>query len=745
MNIAKHRLSLGILVACVSIAYAQENVALKEITVTAEEQLKQSLGVSTMPETEIEKMAVVNDISDAVRKMPGVNLTSNSANGERGNGRQIDIRGMGPENTLILIDGRPVSSRQSVRYSWRGQRDTRGDSNWVPVEEIESIEVLRGPAAARYGSGAMGGVVNIKTKRTSNTLRGNVHYFVNLPEDSEEGSTHRVGFGISGPVIEDKLSFRLYGNWNKTQADALFINERSGDYVVAGREGVRNKDISALLSWNMSEQQQLDFDFSYSRQGNIYAGDSQNNNLEITSSRNVVAQELYGAETNRMYRQSYALTHKGDWQWGSTKFTAQYDRTTNSRLREGLTGGPEGRILGTDDYVDSVLKTSRLAFESSVPFQWGGAGGITHVLTVGVDYTHDSLDDPASMSQGLNDIRINIPAFNFNRYQGIDRGKQSQNSFSAFVEDNILFNEKIALVPGVRFDYNQRSGNSIGPSLSMFYYVNENITLKGGVAKAYKAPNLYQSSEGYLLYTRGNGCPLNVTQRRCFLMGNADLKPEKSWNKEIGVEYNDGDFNASILYFHNDYRDKISAGTTVLDVDSANSAALLQWENVPKAVVSGIEGNITLPLIQDKLTWTNNFTYMIESEDKSTGNPLSIIPKYTINSFLDWQINPKWDAQLNITFYGRQTPRKYGENRIERNGNTDSNTPPTVNSEAGQSVRSAYQLVGLNAGYRPNKNVEMRFGVSNLFDKKLYRYKSLGANTYNEPGRAYYARIRVAL
>ena len=93
--------------------------------------------------------------------MPGVNLTGNTATGQRGNKRQIDLRGMGPENTLILIDGKPVNSRQSERISMRGERNTRGDSNWVPVEEIESITVLRGPAATRYGSGAMGGVVNV--------------------------------------------------------------------------------------------------------------------------------------------------------------------------------------------------------------------------------------------------------------------------------------------------------------------------------------------------------------------------------------------------------------------------------------------------------------------------------------------------------------------------------------------------------------------------------------------------------
>ncbi|PKE37134.1 TonB-dependent siderophore receptor, partial [Klebsiella pneumoniae] len=136
---------------------------------TAEEALKQQPGVSIITAEDIAKQSPVNDLSDIIRKMPGVNLTGNSASGSRGNNRQIDIRGMGPENTLILIDGVPVTSRNAVRYSWRGERDTRGDSNWVPAEMVERIEVLRGPAAARYGSGAAGGVVNIITKRPTNT------------------------------------------------------------------------------------------------------------------------------------------------------------------------------------------------------------------------------------------------------------------------------------------------------------------------------------------------------------------------------------------------------------------------------------------------------------------------------------------------------------------------------------------------------------------------------------------------
>ncbi|MGP9597814.1 MULTISPECIES: TonB-dependent receptor plug domain-containing protein, partial [unclassified Psychrobacter] len=145
---------------------AMPSVELDTIVVkAAREELEQAAGLSVISEEAIEKASVSNDIAEIVRKMPGVNLSGSSTSGQRGNQRQIDLRGMGPNNTLILIDGRPVTSRNSSRPSRGGEQDTRGDSQWVPPGAIESIEVLRGPAAARYGSGSMGGVVNIITKR----------------------------------------------------------------------------------------------------------------------------------------------------------------------------------------------------------------------------------------------------------------------------------------------------------------------------------------------------------------------------------------------------------------------------------------------------------------------------------------------------------------------------------------------------------------------------------------------------
>lgn len=708
---------------------AAEQAEVDTVYVTAEKQLQQSLGVSRISKDDIDKRPAVNDISEFVRTMPGVNLTGNTATGQRGNKRQIDLRGMGPENTLILIDGKPVNSRQSERISMRGERNTRGDSNWVPVEEIESITVLRGPAATRYGSGAMGGVVNIVTKKVSKEFKGQVNLYANQPQDSKEGATRRIGFNLSGPIIQDTLGFRIYGNLNKTDADAADINAGHGNDSAAGVEGVRNKDIAGRLQWKISPAQTLILDSSYSRQGNIYNGDTQNSNP-----RSALVNSLADgkAETARLYRSAYSLTHDGAWEWGDTKNVISYERTVNSHLPEGLAGGPEGSYTGLD-FVQSRLKNLRFSSEANIPFKLG----VDNVLTVGAEFTDSKLDDPASNSQGFKDQgKTDV----FDGISAVRGGKASQRNWAAYVEDNISLTDKTHLIPAIRFDHNSDSGSNWSPALNFSHQIGENWLVKGGIARAYKAPNLYQTNPDFILYTRGQGCPIDAPGSvRCYYMGNNNLKPETSINKEIGLEFNKNGWQASATYFHNAYRNKIVIGENIIATSNIGNW-LLQWENTPKATISGIEGNLVIPL-HDTLKWSNNFTYMHKSEDYQ-GNPLSLVPKHTLNSTLSWTPNERFDANLTFTHYGRTKPRGVAINKLEQNGNPRAGVA-ALSSEHSQTQVGSYGIWGINAGYNWNKRVAVRGGVSNLFNKKLYR-TTAGAQTYNEHGRAFYGSLKVS-
>lgn len=701
---------------------------------TAEEELKQAPGVSVISAEDIKKRPPANDLSDIIRRQPGVNLTGNSASGARGNNRQIDLRGMGPENTLILIDGKPSTSRNAVRYGWNGDRDTRGETNWVPAEEVERIEILRGPAAARYGSGAMGGVVNIITKRPTEAFSGSLNAFTMLPEDAAEGASKRTNFSLSGPLA-DNLSMRLYGGVSKTDADDIDINASQQDNtLVAGREGVRNKDVNGLLSWRLNDEHTLEFSSGYSRQGNIYTGDTMNSNA---GGNPAFIQSLYGHETNVMQRSTFDLTHLGEFEWGSTTSSLSYDYTRNWRLNEGLAGGPEGAITSGAGAALSRLRNTRAASEVNLPLS---VFGLEQALTVGAEYLYETLNDKGSSRPQSFD-----PGTGGASLPGFDRSqsKISASSYALYVEDNIELTENTTVTPGLRFDHHEQFGNNWSPSLNASHQLTDELTLKGGVARAYKTPNLYQANPNYLLYSRGNGCNATETNSGgCYLVGNEHLNPETSVNKEIGLTFDKGAWRTTATYFRNDYRNKIVGGNEYVSIVDYTSGTpptttnrrVLQWQNAKKAVVQGIEGNLFVEL-SPRLDWNTNLTYMIESKDRDTGEPLSVIPEYTVNSTLDWQATEQLSLQLAGTYYGKQQSPTFNYR-----------TAQAYDAQAQKDV-DPYGLVDVSAGYQFNASYSLRVGINNLFDKQILRggnAATSGANTYNQPGRAAFVSMSAA-
>ncbi|RDL17200.1 TonB-dependent siderophore receptor [Serratia fonticola] len=710
----------------------KESASEDVIVVTAAKQNLQAPGVSTITAEEIQRRPPARDINELIRTMPGVNLTGNSTSGQRGNNRQLDIRGMGPENTLILIDGKPASSRNSVRQGWRGERDTRGDTAWVPPEMIERIEVLRGPAAARYGNGAAGGVVNIITKKAGQDLHGTLNGYFNVPQHKEEGATKRTDFSLSGP-LSDQLSFRLFGGYSKTQADAWDINqghqsERTGTYantLPAGREGVIDKNIDALLSWEFAHLQTLDFQYAYGRQGNLYAGDTQNTNT------NALVQSNYGKETNRMYRETYAVNYRGAWDSGvSTNNYVQFERTRNTRLAEGLAGGTEG-IFANDSYNTTRLDDFTAHSEVSIPFDmW-----VPQTATLGTEWNQQKMKDPSSTTQSMTEGGL-IP--------GIDATNRSPYSsakiFSLFAENNAELTDTTMLTPGLRFDHHSEAGDNWSPSLNLSQELGDLFTLKMGIARAYKAPTLFQSNGNYVLYSRGQGCA--ASGGACYLIGNDDLKAENSINKEIGLEFHHEDWLAGITYFRNDYRNKIEAGYAPTGTAANGKTDIYRWENVPKAVIQGLEGTLNVP-VSETVAWNNNATYMIENENKTTGDYLSIIPEFTINSTLSWQATQDLSLQGTMTWYGRQKPKKYNYKGEPVTGTEKREVSP-------------YTVFGLSSTYAVTKNVSITGGIDNLFDKRQFRAGNAqttgnavtnsymygaGAATYNEPGRTYFMSL----
>ncbi|MEN1480121.1 TonB-dependent receptor, partial [Pseudomonas aeruginosa] len=106
--------------------------------------------------------------------------------------------------------------------------------------------------------------------------------------------------------------------------------------------------------------------------------------------------------------------------------------------------------------------------------------------------------------------------------------------------------------------------------------------------------------------SKGQGC--YASAGGCYLQGNDDLKAETSINKEIGLEFKRDGWLAGVTWFRNDYRNKIEAGYVAVG-QNAVGTDLYQWDNVPKAVVEGLEGSLNVP-VSETVMWTNNITYM---------------------------------------------------------------------------------------------------------------------------------------
>jgi ferric enterobactin receptor len=216
-------------------------------------------------------------------------------------------------------------------------------------------------------------------------------------------------------------------------------------------------------------------------------------------------------------------------------------------------------------------------------------------------------------------------------------------------------------------------------------------------------------------------------QRGCQVLGNSELEHETSWNKELTFTYEDGTgLNAGLTYYHNAYDNRIGAGINRVAVDSATKRSVFQWENQGKAIIEGLEGFVKVP-VTDNILWSTNLTGNIRSERKDNGEPLSLIPKYTVNSNINWDITPRWNADFGVSYYGA----------IEA---------PEVSVTTGDELttlkldREPYALANISTRYNLTDMITVGAGIKNLFDKQIMREgtgTNAGARTFNEPGRAY--------
>ncbi|WP_140918751.1 TonB-dependent receptor domain-containing protein [Limnobaculum xujianqingii] len=632
--------------------------------------------ISVVTREQLEKKPFHN-LGDAVKDVEGVSITGSGTNSQ-----DISIRGLPGDYTLILVDGKRQNSRES-----RPNGNGGFESGFIPpMEAIERIEVIRGPMSSLYGSDAMGGVINIITRKVGSDWNGAVSMDATLQENSDSGNIYAGNFYLSGPLVENRVGFQLYG----------YGNYRPEDDIIEGYNENDNKGVTAKLSFTPTDTQQI-----------ILEGGRAIQKRESTPGKSIEAYTVRGSlkqpnpKTNiNNERNHWALTHTGQWDFGFSDISVYQEKTkrsTETHTLDSSTGSWNGGYSDRKPEITNTVVDAKL----TLPLP-------SNMVTIGGQYQYSELNDDSTTGRTTAE-KTDITAW----------------QKSVFIEDEIALLDDLTFTGGVRLDDHETYGDYWNPRGYLVYHLTDEITLKGGVAKAFRAPTLREISPDYGTATQGGAG---------IMYGNPDLKPETSVNQEIGIAYDhESGFNAALTLFNTDFKNKLTSYSTG-GKDPITGLNLYTYDNVGKANIKGVEAATTIPLVTNWILGLN-YTYL-DSKRKSDdefftsgeslkGQPLAQTPKHSANAKLTWTVNDDLETYTRVTYTGKQV---WAAQR---------------NSYTGPRYRDGFTTVDVGGSYQINKNTQLNLAVLNITDETGDDINTNGGNWIVEDGRRYWAGINV--
>lgn len=687
--------------------------------------------ISVVTRVELEKRPYMTLI-DAVRDLEGIDVGETS---DKTGQKTISMRGMGPDYTLILIDGRRQNNHGDIYPNSFGGNQF---NHIPPLDMIERIEVIRGPASTLYGADALGGVINIITRKVSNRWTGSATLGHNIQENSDFGSDTTLDFALSGPLVQDVLGLTVRGARYERDASTPEYEiitapdgtefERSLGFGGGGKTvDNTNKELGITLSWTPTDSQSLLFDYDTSRQ--IYDNTPFINNLGneayplgtvdgIAGLWRAAPQAGYSSD-QEFTRDQWAITHHGDWEFGRSFVSLSRVETDNHGRTLPLTVAE--RLLhkqifqGTGDYAGmSVDERRALMVQTFLPRPKRNLQSSQYTLDAKIDM---AMGDDHHVVFGGQMIDGELDDGVFGMEQGGDGAGvvQDHEMWSLFAEDNWTPTDALTVTGGVRYDHHNMFGGQVSPRLYGVYNLGPSWVLKGGVSTGFKTPKTTDLYDGVTGFGGQGTTPF---------IGNPDLEPETSVNSEIALYWNapDAGHNFNITVFNNDFKHKIARGETNLSCAQTNGvrpcANLGDYEllgygtyaqniNIDEARVRGAELASRYEF-SDAFSLRANYTYTDSEQLSGTskGLPLTNTAEHMANTTLEWLATEKFSMQL------------MGEYRSKRyRGSLDANGNPQY--------YEGYTVFHLGGQYRFTENLSFAARINNLLDEDFTSFQTV--------------------
>ncbi|WP_432786888.1 Colicin I receptor [Oligella sp. MSHR50489EDL] len=556
--------------------------------------------ITVLPKEELEKKQF-SSLADAVRHVEGVSIVG----GDKGS---ISIRGMESSHVLILIDGK----RQNVgQISLKGGASEAMGMNWIPpVHAIDRIEVVRGPMSTLYGSEALGGVINIITKKVEDEWSGAASFDYTYQDASEAGNKTQADLYLSGPLVKNLLGIRLWG----------FDKRRQEDEVFDGFAKSRRQGGNARLWFTPHKDHEFMLEAGRSKQ-----------HFWNTPAKTLA--ETASERENEHIRDNYAFSYAGRWGLAATELSVNHEKAE----REGPNQNAKPEVANT--VVDGKI---------TFPIH-------NHTLLAGFQWRKDRLktDGYYASTEGM----------------GIDTSVTEK---SIFLEDEWAITDNFSLTGGIRLDDNEFFGNHWTPRLYAVWHPHTDWTIKGGIAKGFQSPTITQINPNIGLpqrrgaYTWGNPDlePEKSVNSELGIYYDAGGKFTGNITY-FYTDYKNKIANTGSRQLH--YPD----GTPV-PPDPKTGRTYSTYFNITKAEVQGIELGLGYRF-NDQFRLRGNYTYT-KSEVKSAnatilgfgypqadGQPLVATPKHMGTVTLDWQPNEAVGVFATVNYRGKETHIAWGK------------------------------------------------------------------------------------
>ncbi len=648
MNFRYSVLAFALANASMVVAAEEQTRELENMVTTATLSARDSATVpaftTVITAEDIERSAVTS-LADLLRDTVGVHNSNDSLGRD-----ELRIRGLGGDYTLILVNGKRVSSGSAFA------KGSDVDYNSIPLNSIDRVEIIRGPMSSVYGADAIGGVLNIITKAPTQEWSGNVSAEYRTIESGEDGQQQRLGASVRGELAPGS---RLFVAIEQKQHDAWYEDRADKKANEPPRlEEKTSTNLFVTLSQDLNAEQTLDVDLALNKDDRplgVYASGPRTREQELE-------------------RMELALTHTGRWGWGTTTAFVKHEDSEVKDFNSSY-AAPQTHNTGEQNlYAKAYANVT--------------AG--SNAIVAGMDYRHQEIEDKTTY---------------------LKTGKLSIDELAAFIQDEITVADNLFVTLGGRLDNHEIFGSNFSPKAYVVYQFNDALTVKGGVSKAFKAPDGSYLSEEYRVISCGGACDL---------AGNPDLKAETSINYEAGIELRQDTWEMALSWFNNDIDDLIERQITY---DTNNDPVAAEWINVAKANTNGFELTASADVLSN-LTLSGNMTYLDTEYEDAAGETFVLTgrPEYEANTTVDWQASDAVSALLSVNYLAGMQYSSWANN-----GGTWVQEFP---------VAKSYYRTDLGVVGKVSDTFTLRGGVKNLTDVQLSEIDP--SYTLFELGRNYY-------